>query len=109
MHEGRPWLPKADLYLDCRGLREYDIGYQGIGSEPEFQQAILVHNAAAIASMTRLVEDSLPQIEARHGTRAEASPYVVCTFCAWGINRSVATKYLLAQYFRNKGFTVKLV
>ena len=92
-------LPKADIYLDCRSLREPN-GIPG----------------ATIAAQELILKDkdsqwqtSAFQVQVRHTVdhfiplrrSSEVDPYsrpieVLC-FCAHGLNRSVATKNILGK------------
>lgn len=104
-------VPKADLYLDCRGIREHDLpDHAKGGGSMKFQDAVLNNNAPTITSFQRIIEDSIPQIKTRRNGEKNPydRPYVICTMCAHGIHRSVASKHLLAERLKKAGYTVEV-
>lgn len=108
-------LPKADLYLDCRGVTDGSrvIGLVGgpTGNNLNMQKLVQELSPATITSFHRIIEDSLDKIPLRRNTKLDpySDPYVVCFLCAHGIHRSVSSKHLIAALLKQAGYRVKVV
>lgn len=111
MKTGGP-LPRADFYLDCRGIADpsRSVGSpSGTGDTPAVQDWI--RKKVDLRPYKQLITDGLWAIPGRR--RSEplpyARPYVICTFCAFGIHRSRAMKHLLANELGAMGYNVEVV
>ena len=106
-------MPKADLYLDCRAVKDFsvgDISHSG-GEHDMNQSSVLNASLPSITSMHRIIEDSLQWIPNRRAGSKDpyANPFVIACFCAQGIHRSVATKHLLAARLIKAGYEVEVL
>lgn len=102
-------VPKADLYIDCRGIREHDLpDHDRGGTATTFQAAVEAESAETIHAILRLIAFSLPQIRSRRieDKNPYNRPYVVCFMCAHGVHRSVATKHIIARKLKGVGHEV---
>ena len=103
--DGCPILPKADLYIDCRGIAEH--GIEGnTGHTNSFQEGIKAASPLSLGAMTTLIVDSLRFIETRRSGKPDPfkEPYVVCFMCAWGMHRSPATASVVGEKLKELGF-----
>lgn len=95
--EGQPEdlyvLPRAHLYLDARAIPD------GVGLE---EVRRWIHGTMAgqtfWTSVRLAIDASILSIPKRRKTKEEAGrPWIICTLCAYGVNRSVALKALVAE------------
>ncbi len=101
-------IPKADFYIDCRGIQEKGISGSS-GDDVKFQAGVLGHSPHSIEAALTLILDSLNHVETRRqGENPTARPYVVCFMCAWGVHRSVAVKHIAARKLKALGLDVKV-
>jgi hypothetical protein len=102
------FLPQSDLYLDCRGIQEY--GGFDRNNFTEFAEAIKVNNPETINAMVTTVVDAIRAIPHRRGGLKDIykEPFVVTCFCAWGMNRSPTTKYVVAEKLKELGYNVAM-
>ena len=101
-------VPKADLYIDCRGIRE--AGLKGAsGHDPAFQAGVKEHSSVSLQAIEDLIIDSLRHIGTRRAgvLKPLEQPYTVMFMCAYGVHRSVSTGTIIAQRLRAKGYTVQ--
>lgn len=102
---------KADLYLDCRGIRNpyRDPVLGGLtGDSPVLQDWLWTENHDAIRAMTDLIKIASTTHRSRNSYR-EGDPLVVCFFCLAGIHRSRGMKHVVGQLLREEGFGVEVV
>ena len=106
--DGFRTLPKADFYLDCRGIAER--GIPGVtGKDPAFQTAVREQSPASLVAFEELIVSSLRHIEHRRGgTDPYAQPYVVLFLCAHGVHRSVSSCHILAERLKERGYDVTI-
>lgn len=105
LKSGKP-LPKADIYLDCRGL--WEDGTQGGASGP-YQGELQIRCYDQLEAMETLIKSGFAMIERRRQPDDPlAKPYVICTLCAHGVTRSVGAKNILAGWFKALGFKVEV-
>ena len=107
--DGHPILPKADLYIDCRGIAER--GIQGnTGHANSFQEGIKKASPLSLDAMTTLIVDSLRHIETRRSGKPDPfkEPYVVCFMCAWSMHRSPATAHVVGERLSKLGYNIVL-
>lgn len=105
-------LPKADMYIDCRGLADGSKGGPGgTGDSKAMQDYVMQQSPASIISMHRLIEDSLKRIPSRRDGDKDPyeRPYRVCFMCAHGIHRSRSAKNLIAGLLTKAGYEVKVI
>jgi hypothetical protein len=101
-------LPVSDLYLDCRGIVEHGKGIDR-NDFKTFSQHIQKNNSITINAMVAQVVDSVGALKTRRlGESPYAKPYEICLFCAWGMNRSPTTKYVLAERLKALGYQVEI-
>jgi RNase adaptor protein for sRNA GlmZ degradation len=111
---GNQPLPKADLYLDCRGLPDAsaESSFSGKTGDHTAVQVWVNSQAPKLVQAYRdAVLESLANIP--HRRRAEEKPYgrpfrVAC-FCAFGIHRSRAMKHLLHSTLLAHGIKAHVV
>ena len=103
-------LPQADLYIDCRGIKEKGLHAKGTGADVAFQEAVQEASQTALEAIYALIVEGAKKIPDRRGEKAEPfkEPFRVCFFCAWGIHRSVATKHLLGRRLKMEGWQVAI-
>lgn len=102
-------LPKADLYIDCRGVKEVGAPSTWDGTSNSFLNYVRVHSSASLYAMETLIAESLNHIaDRRAGEDPLAKPYVVQFFCAHGVHRSRACCTILAERFRADGYTTEV-
>lgn len=102
-------IPKADFYIDCRGIQEK--GLKGTsGKDQEFQSGVESNSSASLNGMEMMILDGLKQLPSRRVGALDPykEPYVVCFMCAWGIHRSVATKNIMWRRLTEKGYKVEV-
>jgi len=78
-------FPKADLYIDCRGLT--DRASEGV---------VKATNGPLLFAMKTTIEEAHHTINTRWGANPNRD-FTVALFCAHGMNRSVAAKAILAD------------
>lgn len=101
--KGLKKMPKADLYLDCRGLANPSIAGLGGGDDPTVQEWVLANSD--ISPYIMLIEDALSRMTTRRGPGHEYDkPFRILTMCAHGIHRSRAAKHILAKWAKSNGY-----
>jgi hypothetical protein len=105
-------LPTADLYLDCRGVKEHNLA-KGVSRDDvagTFAQSIQQTNADTLNAMVTTIKDSIAQIPDRRypDKHPYRDPFVICFFCAWGMNRSPTTKMVVAKRLSEMGYNVQV-
>ena len=91
-------LPKADLYVDCRGVVDHADVKTATAKSPD-----------TLCAMYMLIVDALRHIPARRGgPDPYAEPFTVLFMCARGVNRSVASKQILGAQLKAAGFDVEV-
>lgn len=107
--DGFRTLPKADFYLDCRGIAEH--GIKGTtGKAPEFQKGVREQSPSSLVAFEELIISSLKHIETRRAGSSDpyANPYVIVFLCAHGVHRSVASCHILAARLKARGYDVTI-
>ena len=84
MTEAKPF-PKADLYIDCRGLVDGALS-----------DTVKVANGTLLFAMKTQIEEAVHTLKTRWPNEPNR-PFVVAFFCAHGMHRSVAAKMLMAE------------
>lgn len=82
MEASKPW-PKADLYIDCRGLID--------GAQVDH---VAIANKPLLYSYKVQIEEALNTLPTRWPGEPER-PFHVAFFCAHGMHRSMAAKKIL--------------
>lgn len=103
-------LPVADLYLDCRGIREHGKGIDRNNFE-KFSAQIQQNNKATLDAMVAQIVDSITALPSRRYGKPGgpyAEPYRICFFCAWGMNRSPTTKFVVARRLHKLGYKLSI-
>lgn len=110
-----------DYYIDCRAVPDptrvvkkaadyhYAPGVSGDGSMIPVQNWIRDH--ISIPTYVKLISDMLKTIPSRRENnpkKDELDPVTIHTFCAYGVHRSVAMKWILAREFQLLGYTVEV-
>ena len=97
--------PKADFYVDCRGIADV----RGLpGDHPLGQAAVLKASKVQLDTIEYLVKDALEMVGPRRQEQHLTSPFTICFFCAWGLNRSPAVKNIIAGRLVKAGWTVNV-
>lgn len=97
-------FPKADCYLDCRGVVDPSHTIGGTGDDPKVQTYIKTFSS--IFPYFDTLRCHLDCLTSRRGSGHEYDkPFVVCCMCAHGIHRSRAMKHILADMFKGQGYT----
>lgn len=105
--KGSKDFPKADLYLDVRGVANPSAsgGPGGNGDNPVVQA--WVSKNSDIAPYTELIEQALSRMTSRRGAGKEyEKPFKIVTMCAHGVHRSRAMKHILAYWAKKQGYKV---
>ena len=108
--EVRYCIPKADLYIDCRGVKEK--GYSGIpGDDPRFQEMLKETYAPALEAIFQYIMESIGLIKDRRYDKPDpfAESFEILFLCAFGCNRSPAVKHLMAGRLRKLDYNVEVV
>jgi len=107
--DGFRTIPRADLYIDCRGIAEKGIpGFTG--KSPEFQAAIRKASAPTLRAFVGQIIDALPHIPSRRGgTDPFKEAFTVLFMCAHGVHRSVASCHIVAEALKAGGYNVTIV
>jgi hypothetical protein len=100
-----PLVPKADLYLDCRGLID---GHQVDLPSAQYRQLLEEACNTTYEAMVTTVVESLKNLAARRRFVADptAEPYEILCLCAYGMHRSKASKHILAGRLKALGYDV---
>lgn len=101
-------LPKADLYIDCRAVREKGLrGYSG--KDPTFQASIEEACPNTLNLIFGIILESLKLIpDRRDGKNPYSKPFVIMFFCAWGQHRSPGVKQIMSRRLREIGLNVEV-
>lgn len=108
--KGSKAFPKADLYIDVRGVANPSAsgGPGGTGDSPTVQQWVRLHSD--ITPYTQLIEQALSRMTSRRGHGKEYDkPFRIVTMCAHGIHRSRACKHILAYWCSKQGYKLVTV
>lgn len=102
--KGLEKMPKADLYLDCRGIANPSHGGpSGTGDEVDVQYWVATHSN--IKPYCEMVEMALSRMTARRGAGKEfEKPFKILCMCAHGVHRSKSMKHLLARWAKLSGY-----
>ena len=104
-------LPKAYLYIDCRGLPDAATeGPGGSGDSVQVQDYMKLNAPESLDAMVQIIDGAVNRIPQRR--RGETDPYArpieICCFCAFGMHRSRAAKHILAQRCKELGYQVEV-
>lgn len=102
--KGLDKMPKADLYLDCRGIANPSHGGpNGTGDDIDVQLWVATHSN--IKPYCEMVEMALSRMTARRGAGKEfEKPFKILAMCAHGVHRSKSMKHLLARWAKLDGY-----
>ena len=103
-------LPRADFYVDCRGVAERGLHEKGTGKSLAFQAAVETASPAALTHIHASILEAIAKVPDRRRERPDpfTDPFTICFFCAWGMHRSVATKYIMGERLRRNGYLVTI-
>jgi len=87
-------IPKADCYIDCRGVPD---PVNRIVTKDSPSDAEWIRNSIDVMVYIRLIEDHLWYLSKRRGDKLFSRPFVILCMCAWGKHRSPAMKRILAE------------
>ena len=105
---GMEW-PKADLYIDCRGVANpmHTAGLCGTGDEGEVQEWVRTYTD--VFPYYDIVREALTRLTTRRGEGKEFDkPFHIVTMCAHGIHRSRAMKHIIGKHLTGLGFKVEV-
>lgn len=96
-------FPKADLYLDCRGVANPSHGGPaGNGDDIDVQLWVAVHST--LNAYCEMIQMALSRMTARRGEGKEyEKPFRIGCCCAHGVHRSRAVKHILARWAKLAG------
>lgn len=99
-------VPVADLYVDCRCIKEKGLSSKGDGTSKTFQDGVLTASKTALDAVYRLIVEAIKKIPDRRSEKDDPfkEPFVICFLCAWGVHRSVATKYIMGRRLQAAGY-----
>ena len=95
-------MPKADFYIDARGLPDGAMNAPGVSGDDPIQQewlkAEMAKQGIHLSTYVRLALDAIYAIphRRRQMTDPYTKPFIIACFCAYGLNRSRGLKNLLA-------------
>lgn len=105
-------LPKADCYLDCRGVPNpvFNHSLSGSGDDPDIQKWVVDELGSGLGFYTGIINQGVAKLPLRRNGEHDPyeRPFKVCTMCAHGIHRSRAMKHILAQYYHLIGYHVEV-
>lgn len=96
-------LPKADIYIDCRGVANPCYGMSGSGDDPKVQE--WVEKNTTVHPYVEIILETLTRIPMRRRGQEEPfkEPVRIMCFCAHGIHRSRAMKHILSNRLKAAG------
>lgn len=102
-------IPKSDLILDCRAIRNPYRILAGADLEHLIDWC-RSHNAGIVDAYMTITLTALETLHDRRRDHTDplATPFVVTTVCAYGQHRSVAVKHLLAERLEKLGYDVRI-
>ena len=105
--KGGKELPKADLYLDCRGVANpfHQASLASLtGDSKAVQNWVMMESPDTIVAFKHQIEEGLTRIPIRRRDEADpySRPFTICCMCAHGIHRSRAVKHILASYYKGQ-------
>lgn len=102
--KGDKEFPKADLFLDCRGVANPSHGGPpGSGDDLDVQMWVAEHSN--LRPYVEMVKMALSRMTARRGVGNEfEKPFRIACMCAHGVHRSRSMKHLLARWARLVGY-----
>lgn len=100
-------LPKADMLIDCRGVKEVGLDKNNFKVYP---MQIQEHSPRQVTAMVTQITDALRHVKDRRYQKANPleDPFVICFFCAYGINRSPTTKKVVGKKLFDLGYDVTI-
>lgn len=103
-------IPKADLYLDCRGVANPAHGGPGgSGDDIEVQNWVGKHSAQDLIAFGDQIYANIQRLTTRKGAGKEYDkPFRIMCMCAHGIHRSRSVKHILARQFKAGGWNVEV-
>ena len=94
-------VPRAHCYLDARGLP--DGAQNFLARDINWMKA-----AVDLRPYLAIFEDGYGALPTRRDASRLREPFIVCTLCAYGRNRSVMLKQLLGEELRRRGYSVEV-
>lgn len=107
-------IPKADLYLDCRGIMDpsWQKGHGGSGDNPSVQEKVKASSPMTIMALRNVIEEAVSgqRIPLRRSEDKDPyeKPFVVAFMCAHGIHRSRAAKHIVGDLLKKAGYNVEI-
>lgn len=119
----------ADHYIDCRVVRnpfrDPHLGGK-TGDDPEVQAWMAKENSEFLRSAVKMIELGIKTAPSRNSFRELSNdstllipdsqvdktvtkPFTVCFFCLAGVHRSRASKNVVANMLKQKGYQVEVV
>ncbi len=94
-------VPKASCYLDARGLPDG-------ARNPMARDYNWVRAQVDLRPYVDIFEAGYGMLSSRREISRMAEPFVVCCLCAYGRNRSVMLKQLMAERLEQLGYQVEV-
>ena len=100
-------VPRCDLMIDCRGIQEHGLDRNVFA---KYKLQIVEHSPVSVQAMVDLVTDGLRHVKDRRFKEPDAMtrPFVVCFVCAYVMNRSFTTKYVVGERLTKLGYEVRI-
>lgn len=103
----------ADLYLDCRVMRNpfRDPTLGGLtGDDHQVQSWIVKENHEFVRACVKLIELGLETASSRNSFKRDTlKPFTVCFFCLAGVHRSRGSKHVVGNVLKQRGHQVEVV
>lgn len=102
-------VPVSDLFIDCRCIKER--GISGAGRSVAFQAAVVQTSSSQLDLIYKLILEAIKKIPERRVEKKDpfGEPFDITFCCAWGMHRSVATKYIMAKQLKQAGYSVVIL
>ena len=101
-------IPQCDFVVDCRGIQEHGLHRNQLAI---YQEEIKTHSPISVDAMVASIADGLRHVGARRNGEKDAltKPYRIVFICAYGVNRSRTTKYVVGARLKQLGYTVTIL
>jgi UPF0042 nucleotide-binding protein len=103
----------ADLFIDCRVVhnpfRDPHLGGK-TGDDPQVQTWMAKENSEFLRASSKMIELGLKTADTRNSFKRDGDkPFTVVFFCLAGVHRSRASKNVIGNILKQKGYDVEVV